>query len=156
MKPAAEYITYLIFFLLSYTSLWANIRVPAVIGSHMVLQQKSEVRIWGWCDVSEQVKLKANWDTSTYTTTGSTSAKWEIKISTPDAGGPYQIAIQGNNRIILDDVLIGEVWICSGQSNMEMSMTGDCLTRMKLPLQRTRTFVFSKYQEQRLITHKMM
>jgi len=122
MKPAAEYITYLIFFLLSYTSLWANIRVPAVIGSHMVLQQKSEVRIWGWCDVSEQVKLKANWDTSTYTTTGSTSAKWEIKISTPDAGGPYQIAIQGNNRIILDDVLIGEVWICSGQSNMEMSM----------------------------------
>ena len=122
MKPTAEYITYLIFFLLSYTSLWANIRVPAVIGSHMVLQQKSEVRIWGWCDVSEQVKLKANWDTSTYTTTGSTSAKWEIKISTPDAGGPYQIAIQGNNRIILDDVLIGEVWICSGQSNMEMSM----------------------------------
>jgi len=122
MKPAAAYITYLIFFLLVYTSLWPNIRLPAVIGSHMVLQQKSEVRIWGWCDVSEQVKLKANWDTSTYTTTGSTSAKWEIKISTPDAGGPYQIAIQGNNRIILDDVLIGEVWICSGQSNMEMSM----------------------------------
>jgi sialate O-acetylesterase len=122
MKPAAAYITYLIFFLLVYTSLWPNIRLPAVIGSHMVLKQSSDVKIWGWCDVSEQVKLKANWDTTTFTTTGSTSAKWEIRISTPAAGGPYQIAIEGNNRVILDDVLIGEVWICSGQSNMEMSM----------------------------------
>src|SRR5678815_5167445 len=88
MKPAAAYITYLIFFLLVYTSLWPNIRLPAVIGSHMVLEQSSDVKIWGWCDVSEHVKLKANWDTTTYTTTGSTSAKWEIRISTPAAGGP--------------------------------------------------------------------
>jgi sialate O-acetylesterase len=109
------------FFFLSI-SLLANIRLPAVIGSHMVLQQKSEVTIWGWCDVSEQIKLKASWDTTTYTATGSTSAKWEIKINTPVAGGPYQVAIDGNNKITLDDILIGEVWICSGQSNMEMSM----------------------------------
>jgi len=118
----SAYITCLTVFFLLSISLLANIRLPSVIGSHMVLQQKSEVTIWGWCDVSEQIKLKATWDTTTYTATGSTSAKWEIKINTPVAGGPYQVTIDGNNKIILDDILIGEVWICSGQSNMEMSM----------------------------------
>src|SRR5689334_9491296 len=119
MKLSA-YLTYLIVFLFLSISLLANIRLPAVIGSHMVLQQATEVTIWGWCDVSEKIKLKPGWDTTTYTAMGSTSAKWEIKIKTPAAGGPYQITIDGNNEIILDDVLIGEVWICSGQSNMEM------------------------------------
>jgi len=121
MKRSAH-LTYLIVFLFLSISLLANIRLPAVIGSHMVLQQTTEVTIWGWCDVSEKIKLKAGWDTTTYTATGSTSAKWEIKIKTPAAGGPYQVTIDGNNKIILEDVLIGEVWICSGQSNMEMSM----------------------------------
>ncbi len=122
MKRSAAYITFAsIFFFLSI-SLLANIRLPAVIGSHMVLQQRSAVTVWGWSDVSEKVKLRTTWDTTTYTTTGSTSAKWEIKINTPVAGGPYQVTIEGSNKIILDDVLIGEVWICSGQSNMEMSM----------------------------------
>ena len=121
MRPVA-YLTCLTTFFLLSNSLLANVRLPAVIGSHMVLQQKSEVTIWGWCDVSEQIKLKASWDTTTYIATGSTSAKWEITISTPVAGGPHKIAIDGNNKIMLDDILIGEVWICSGQSNMEMSM----------------------------------
>jgi len=122
MKRFAAYLACLIFSFFLSISLSANIRLPAVIGSHMVLQQRSEVTIWGWCDVDEQIKLKTTWDTTTYTTTGSTSAKWEIKISTPPAGGPFQVTIEGSNKIILDDVLIGEVWICSGQSNMEMSM----------------------------------
>ena len=122
MKRFAAYITYLISYFFLSTSLLANIRLPAVISSHMVLQQRSEVTIWGWCDVSEKVKLRTTWDTTTYTTTGSTAAKWEIKINTSAAGGPYQVTIEGNNKVILDDVLIGEVWICSGQSNMEMSV----------------------------------
>ena len=123
MKRFAAYLACLIFSFFLSISLSANIRLPAVIGSHMVLQQRSEVTIWGWCDVDEQIKLKTTWDTTTYTTTGSTSAKWEIKISTPPAGGPFEVTIEGSNKIILDDVLIGEVWICSGQSNMEMSMS---------------------------------
>lgn len=122
LKRFAADITYLIFFFFLSTSLSANIRLPAIISSHMVMQQRSEVTIWGWGDVDEKVKLKTTWDTTTYTTTGSTAAKWEIKINTPGSGGPYQVTIEGNNKIILDDVLIGEVWICSGQSNMEMSM----------------------------------
>jgi len=122
MNRSAAYVTCLSIFFSVSISLVANIRLPAVIGSHMVLQQNSQVSIWGWCDVSEQIKLKTSWDTTTYTATGPTSAKWEIKVNTPAAGGPYQVTIEGKNKIVLDDVLIGEVWICSGQSNMEMSM----------------------------------
>src|SRR5215468_7847725 len=88
---------------------FANVRLPAVIGSHMVLQQKSEVMIWGWADAGEKIKLKTTWDTATYNTVGSSSAKWSLKIKTPVAGGPYQITVTGNNNIVLDDVLIGEV-----------------------------------------------
>src|SRR6476469_5445500 len=105
MTRFAAYITHLIFFFFLSTSLSANIRLPAVISSHMVLQQRSEVTIWGWCDVDEKVKLRTSWDTTTYMTTGSTAAKWEIKINTPAAGGPHQVTVEGNNKIILDDVL---------------------------------------------------
>ena len=100
----------------------ANIRLPAIIGSHMVLQQKSNVTIWGWCDPGEKIKIKAGWDTTTYLATGSSGAKWKVELATPAAGGPYTISIDGNNKILLEDVLIGEVWVCSGQSNMEMSV----------------------------------
>ena len=101
----------------------ANVRLPAVIGSHMVLQQKSDVTIWGWCDAGEKIKLKTTWDTTTYNTVGSSSARWSLQVKTPVGGGPYQITIDGNNKTILDDVLVGEVWLCSGQSNMEMSVS---------------------------------
>jgi len=108
-------------FIFSLSAL-ANIRLPAVIGSHMVLQQKTRVMIWGWCDPGEKVKLKAGWDTATYSATGTGEAKWSLELQTPEAGGPYTISINGNNQILLEDVLIGEVWVCSGQSNMEMNV----------------------------------
>lgn len=122
MKRIAPYSFFLCWFFISH-SLCASVRLPSVIGSHMVLQQKSEVTIWGWCDVDEHIKLKASWDTTTYTTVGSSFAQWSVKVKTPAAGGPYQITIEGSNKIVLDDVLIGEVWVCSGQSNMEMSVS---------------------------------
>lgn len=100
----------------------ANVRLPAIIGSHMVLQQNSKVTIWGWCEPGEKIKLKADWDTATYATTGNGNAKWSIQLQTPAAGGPFTISINGNNKILLEDVLIGEVWVCSGQSNMEMNV----------------------------------
>ena len=108
-------------FAISITTL-ANVRLPAVIGSHMVLQQKSTITIWGWSDPNEKIKLKTDWDTTTYTTTGSSGAKWNIQLQTPNAGGPHTISINGNNNILLEDVMIGEVWVCSGQSNMEMNV----------------------------------
>jgi sialate O-acetylesterase len=103
-------------------SVFGNVRLPAIIGSHMVLQEKSTVTIWGWCDPQEKIKLKAAWDTTTYTTTGSSAAKWSIQLQTPAGGGPFTITIDGNNSILLEDVMVGEVWVCSGQSNMEMNV----------------------------------
>jgi len=95
----------------------AKVRLPSILGSHMVLQQNSEVMLWGWCDPAEKIIIKTNWDTLTYKTTGESSAKWSLKIKTPAAGGPFRITI--NEAIILEDVMIGETWLCSGQSNME-------------------------------------
>jgi sialate O-acetylesterase len=103
-------------------NVFANVRLPAIIGSHMVLQQNSKVTIWGWSDPAEKIKLKSSWDTTTYTATASWAGKWNIELQTPKAGGPYTISINGINSITLEDVMIGEVWVCSGQSNMEMNV----------------------------------
>ena len=104
-----------------FTTSNAAVRLPNIIGAHMVLQQKSIVKMWGWAAPGEKIKIKASWDTTTYTTTTNNSAKWITNIKTPAAGGPYQITISASNTIILEDVLIGEVWVCGGQSNMEWS-----------------------------------
>ncbi len=97
----------------------AEVRLPSILGSHMVLQQKSEVNVWGWCAPAEKILVKTSWDTTRYVTTGTSGAKWTVKIKTPTAGGPFTITI--NDKIVLEDVMIGEVWVCSGQSNMEYS-----------------------------------
>jgi sialate O-acetylesterase len=99
----------------------ANVRLPAIIGNHMVLQQNSIASLWGWSDASEKITIRTSWDTTTYTTTATPEARWQIALKTPAAGGPHRITIQGNNKIELEDVMIGEVWLCSGQSNMEWS-----------------------------------
>jgi sialate O-acetylesterase len=125
--------TFFVSFLLIIISiaLSAAVRLPSILGSHMVLQQNSEVKLWGWCGPAEKIIIKTSWDTITYKTTGSSSAKWSRKIKTPEAGGPYTITINGST--LLEDVMIGETWLCSGQSNMEWS--GDqnlkqCLSEM--------------------------
>ena len=97
----------------------AAVRLPAIIGSHMVLQQKSSVKIWGWASPSEKITISVGWDTTIYQTITTNGARWEVEIKTPAAGGPYDMHIKGGNEIVLQDVLIGEVWVCSGQSNME-------------------------------------
>lgn len=100
-------------------NVFCQIRLPAIIGSHMVLQQNSEATLWGWCSPAEQITVKPGWDTTTYKTMGTSSAQWQVKVKTPKAGGPYNISLHGYNDITLTDVMIGEVWVCSGQSNME-------------------------------------
>lgn len=97
----------------------AGVRLPSILGSHMVLQQKSEVNLWGWCSPAEKISVKASWDTTRYVTKGTPGAKWALKIKTPAAGGPFTITI--NDNTVLEDVMIGEVWVCSGQSNMELN-----------------------------------
>ena len=99
----------------------ANVRLPAVIGDNMVLQQKSSVKIWGWADPGEKVIITASWNNKTDSVKTNENGKWLLAVQTPSAGGPFAVTIKGYNTIVLQNVLVGEVWICSGQSNMEMN-----------------------------------
>lgn len=103
----------------------ADIRLPAVFGDHMVLQQKSKVSVWGWAEPGEKIEVKGSWQwLSKAKTHADKDGKWQVKIKTPKADNhAVTLTIKGNNEIILNDILIGEVWICSGQSNMEMGET---------------------------------
>lgn len=121
MKQYLHQCSLLFSFLFFSIAASANVRLPAIIGNHMVLQQSGIVNLWGWSDASEKITIRTSWDTTTYSTTASAEARWQVAIRTPAAGGPHRITIKGNNTIELEDVMIGEVWLCSGQSNMEWS-----------------------------------
>ena len=97
---------------------FANVKLPAVISDNMVLQQRMKVPIWGWAEPGEMVKVKGNWQWFGASTKAGDDGKWNVKIRTPKAGGPFEIAIKARNTITLKNVLVGEVWVCSGQSNM--------------------------------------
>jgi len=98
----------------------ADVKLPAIIGDHMVLQQKSEVPLWGWAEPGEEVTVSPGWRDRAISTQADGNGKWSVGIPTPGPGGPHVIFVQGRNEIIVENVMIGEVWICSGQSNMEM------------------------------------
>jgi len=106
------------------SKLLATIRLPPIMSSDMVLQQDSQAALWGWASPTERFVIISSWKTTVDSVVAFNSGKWKAKISTPPAGGPYTITIKGRfNTIVLENILIGEVWICSGQSNMEMSNT---------------------------------
>jgi sialate O-acetylesterase len=98
-----------------------QVRLASLFTDHMVLQQQAEVSLWGWAGSGERLLIKPSWSEDTIKTKALNSAGWLVKLKTPTAGGPYKILIKGSNQILLEDVMIGEVWLCSGQSNMEWS-----------------------------------
>ena len=103
----------------------AELKLSALFTDNMVLQQQMEVPIWGWSTHKSVIKLQTSWDRKIYTATVGTEGNWKTKIKTPVFGGPYTIRIlQGSESITINNVLIGEVWLCSGQSNMEMPLKG--------------------------------
>ena len=101
----------------------ATVRLPAVLSPGMVLQQGSDAKFWGWCDPGEKISVTCSWGQRNDSVRGTRDGKWEVHLPTPKAGGPFTVTIKGTNTIVLDNVMIGEVWICSGQSNMEMCET---------------------------------
>lgn len=112
-------------FFFSLIVFWAEIgvgqlAVPSIIGDHMVVKQNSELRLWGWNKPGAVVMISATWSKDSLKTRTNGYGNWETVIKTPSAGGPYVIRIcSGKEEIIVQDVLCGEVWLCSGQSNME-------------------------------------
>jgi len=103
-----------------FQSAFGQIRVPMLISDGMVLQRNIEVKIWGWADPNEKITL--NFLSKTYNAETGKDGKWEIILSPLKAGGPYNMEISGTNHITLKNILIGDVWVCSGQSNMEYPM----------------------------------
>ena len=100
---------------------FSQLRLPAVLSSGMVLQQNDSVSLWGWSQPAEKIFVTTSWNNHVDSIVADNGAKWKLKVRTPAAGGPYSILFKGNNTIELKDVMIGEVWVCSGQSNMEMN-----------------------------------
>ncbi len=94
----------------------ANVNLPAIVGNDMVLQRNEVVRVWGWAQPGEKVAV--NFLKKTYRAVTGTDGKWMVKLRPMKAGGPYTMEVKGNNKITLSNILIGDVWVCSGQSNM--------------------------------------
>lgn len=102
----------------------AKIILPSVFSDNMVLQQKTNAAIWGKTDASKAVKITVSWNKVNYGAIADANGNWKIKVATPGYGGPYTITISDGETLVLNNVLIGDVWICSGQSNMEMPLAG--------------------------------
>ncbi|MAU70636.1 MAG: sialate O-acetylesterase [Pseudozobellia sp.] len=121
MKIQHFFLTLLFF---SSQVILAQVALPHIFSDHMVLQRNDEVKIWGWAGTGEELVLTTSWDSKEYNVKTPITAQWEVVVNTPEAGGPYQINVKGrDSEVVLKDILIGEVWVCSGQSNMEWSAT---------------------------------
>jgi sialate O-acetylesterase len=105
-------------------NLQAEVILPAIFGDHMILQQQTQAAIWGKASPGSNVEVGTSWDGLNYSTRSDAEGKWKVKVNTPAAGGPFEIQISDGTILTLSDVYIGEVWIVSGQSNMQMPMKG--------------------------------
>lgn len=117
----------LVFIMLTFNSLKANITLPTLINNNMVLQQNKLVTIWGWTTVlNETIKVNGSWSTDSVSVQA-VAGKWKVQIQTPLYGGPYTLCIKGHETKTIQNVMIGEVWLASGQSNMAfiISMLSD-------------------------------
>ncbi|TDD99519.1 sialate O-acetylesterase [Flavobacterium cellulosilyticum] len=101
-------------------TLLAQIKLPKLISNGLVLQRNEKIKIWGWAAPKEQIKLE--FKSKTYTTSADVKGNWSILLPAQKAGGPYEMTLKASNQITLKDILFGDVWVCSGQSNMELQM----------------------------------
>lgn len=112
---------YLLFSLLILSGpVKSEIRLPRLVSDGMVLQRDQTIPIWGWANPGEKVTVAFN--KKTYVTQTGADHKWKIDLKAQGAGGPFMMEITGNNKLTLRDILVGDVWLCTGQSNMEAVM----------------------------------
>ena len=101
----------------------AEVKLPAIIGSHMVLQRDVEAPIWGWAEPGEKVEVRIPERNQSEETIANKDGKWMVKVGPLQVGDPITVVVAGEkNELKLEDVLVGEVWICSGQSNMQWAV----------------------------------
>jgi sialate O-acetylesterase len=103
----------------------AEIKLPAIFSDNMVLQQQSSATVWGWAKPNATVRVTASWNGKSYSAKSDGTGYWKLQVQTPVASyTPHTLTVSDGKAVVLKNVLIGEVWICSGQSNMEMPMKG--------------------------------
>ena len=98
----------------------ADVKLPAIFSSHMVLQQKIPNRVWGWADPGEEVTVSIS--SQSHKATAGSDGAWSVTLQPLSVGEPLTLTVKGKNTVTIEDVLVGEVWICSGQSNMQWSV----------------------------------
>src|SRR6185436_17004621 len=113
-------VLFVLLLLLNMESIRAQVRLPRLVRDSMILQRDSKINIWGWAAKNEKITIKFN--NKTYKTSANTDGNWLIQLQPMKAGGPYTMDISASNKISLKDILIGDVWFCSGQSNMVHQM----------------------------------
>lgn len=116
--------SFLITALLLVAGAEAKVILPKMFSDGMVMQRETKANIWGNAKEASTVRISPSWTKKTYTAKADENGKWKVEIETPQAGGPYSITFNDGEKTVLDNILIGELWICSGQSNMEMQMKG--------------------------------
>ena len=102
----------------------AKVELPPIFADNMVLQQQTDAALWGKAEPGKKVTITTSWSKTKTVVNADADGKWFARVATPVAGGPYEITFSDGEKVTLKNVLIGEVWICSGQSNMEMPMKG--------------------------------
>ena len=103
----------------------AKVTLPPFFSDHMVLQHSAEVKLWGTAEPGATVKVKASWKGGHAKTLAGPDGRWSLTLPTPGPGGPHTLTITDGEKLTLSDILTGEVWLCGGQSNMEMPVGGD-------------------------------
>ena len=123
VKSLLKYVSFTTLFF--YTTVHAQLKLPVLFSDNMILQQQSDVAVWGWDSPLKKISVSTSWNNKIYTVQVNADGKWKLKIKTIAAGGPYSIEIKDNQTSKkINNVLLGEVWLCSGQSNMEMPVKG--------------------------------
>ena len=102
----------------------AVVKLPSVFDDSMILQQDCKVNVWGWAKPGEKITIFGSWQNSAIKTEADENGDWKVCIKTPKAGGPYNLTIEGENKIEISNILMGEVWLCGGQSNMQRFIRG--------------------------------
>jgi sialate O-acetylesterase len=118
MSYSGKFLFFLLFIAINITARSA-VKLPSLINNNMVLQQNTKTALWGWADAGEKVSITTGWDNKTTSVTAGADGKWITWVKTNAAGGPYTIRFKASNEITVENVLLGEVWLASGQSNME-------------------------------------
>jgi sialate O-acetylesterase len=101
---------------------WADVRLPRLVGDHMVLQRDAQITVWGWAAPGEKIQIRVR--SQHVTTRADARGQWSASMGPITAGGPYDMTVRGKNTVVLHDVMVGDVWLASGQSNMEFPLEG--------------------------------